>query len=157
VKLRIIVLMLCGVAGVGASFALASGGRHADAGPCRHGSVVFGTASAPQTFTVTVSRGWRHSNLTPGQKLNVVLGSTGQTVRFSGVGCVGTDGTLTVREAGFVVVSHHGRGGDGGSTTTTTATTTETTTTEHTTTTDHTTTTAPTTTSSGTTTTTPGL
>lgn len=151
-KLRIIVLMLCGVAGVGASFALASGGRHADAGPCRHGTVVFGTASAPQTFTVTVSRGFRHSNLTPGQKLNVVLGSSGQTVRFTGVGCLGTDGTLTVREAGFVVVSHRGRGGDGGSTTTTTTTTTE-----HTTTTDHTTTTAPTTTSSGTTTTTPGF
>jgi hypothetical protein len=150
VKLRIIVLMLCGVAGVGASFALASSGRHAADGPCRHGTVVFGTASAPQTFTVTVSRGWRHSNLTPGQKLNVVLGSTGQTVRFTGVGCVGTDGTLTVREAGFVVVSHHGRDGDGGQTTTTTTTTTATTTTEHT------TTTAPTTTS-GTTTTTPGL
>ena len=99
---------------------------------------------------MTVSRGWRHSNLTPGQKLNVVLGSTGQTVRFTGVGCVGTDGTLTVREAGFVVVSHHGRDGDGGQTTTTTTTTTATTTTEHT------TTTAPTTTS-GTTTTTPGL
>ncbi len=154
-KLRIIVLMLCGAAGEGASFALASGGRHAADGPCRHGSLVVGTASAPQAFTVTVSRGWRHSNLTPGQKLNVVLGSTGQTVRFTGVGCVGTDGTLTVREAGFVVLSHHGRDGDGGQTTT--ATTTATTTTEHTTTTAPTTTNAPTTTSSGTTTTSPGL
>jgi hypothetical protein len=156
VKLRIIVLMLCGVAGVGASFALASGGGHAQSEPCHHGTVVFGTAPAPQTFTVTVTRGFRHSNLTPGQTLNVVLGSSGQTVRFTGVGCVGTDGTLTVREAGFAVASHHGRGGDGGSTTTTTTTTTATTTTEHTTTTDHATTTVPTTTSGGTTTS-PGL
>ena len=120
-KLRIIVLMLCGVAGVGASFAFAAGGTaHGRAAPCRH-TVVFGTASAPQTFTVTLARSWRHSNLKTGQPVQVTLGSTGQTVRFTGVGCVGSDGTLTVSEAGFQVVQHHTRGGDGdgGQTTTT--------------------------------------
>jgi hypothetical protein len=131
VKLRIIVLMLCGVAGVGASFAFAAGGTaHGRAAPwCRH-NVVFGTASAPQTFTVTLARSWRHSNLQTGQPVQVTLGSTGQTVRFTGVGCVGSDGTLTVNEAGFEVVQHHTRGGDGdGGQTTTTASTGGTTTT----------------------------
>jgi hypothetical protein len=121
VKLRIIVLMLCGVAGVGASFAFAAGGTaHGRAAWCRH-TVVFGTASAPQTFTVTLARSWRHSNLQTGQPTQVTLGTSGQTVRFTGVGCVGSDGTLTVSEAGFQVVQPHKRGGDGGQTTTTTS------------------------------------
>jgi hypothetical protein len=123
VKLRIIVLMLCGVAGAGASFAFASGGAaHGRAAPwCRH-QLVFGTASAPQTFTVTLTRSWRHNdNVKTGQPVQVTLGSSGQTVRFTGVGCVGSDGTLTVTEAGFQVVQPRTRGGDGGQTTTTTS------------------------------------
>jgi hypothetical protein len=115
VKLRIIVLMLCGVAGAGASFAFADGGGHGRDGNCRH-AVLFGTVSAPQSFTVTVSRSWRHSNLTRGQTVNVAVGSSGQTIRLSGEGCVGTDGTVTVREGVLHVVRPHG--GDGGQTTT---------------------------------------
>ena len=118
-KLRIIVLMLCGVAGVGASFAFADGGRHGQDGYCRH-TVLFGTVSAPQSFTVTVTRSWRHSSLTAGQAANVAIGSSGQTLRFSGEGCVGTDGTVTVQQGVFEVVRPRG-GGDGGQTTTTTA------------------------------------
>ena len=117
-KLRIIVLMLCGVAGAGASFAFASGGGHGQNGYCKH-AVLFGTMSAPQSFTVTVSRSWRHSSLTPGQTMNVAIGSSGQTIRFSGEGCVGTDGTVTVRQGVLQVARPHG--GDGGQTTTTTA------------------------------------
>ena len=117
-KLRIIVLMLCGVAGVGASFAFADGGRHGQDGYCKH-TVLFGTVSAPQAFTVTVSRSWRHSSLTRGQTVNVAIGSSGQTLRFSGEGCVGSDGTVTVHEGVLVVARPHG--GDGGQTTTTTS------------------------------------
>ena len=124
-KLRIMVLMLCGIAGVGASFAFASGGgSHGQNDNCRH-AVVFGTASAPQNFTVTVAKSWRRLGLQPGSTLNVSVGSSGQTVRFAGEGCVGTDGTLTVREAELHVMKVHSNGGDGGngqSTSTTTTT-----------------------------------
>jgi hypothetical protein len=111
VKLRIIVLMLCGVAGAGASFAFAGSSSHKD-GPCQHAAVV-GTVSAPQTFTVTVAKSWGRSNLTAGQTVNVAVGSSGQTVRFMGEGCVGTDGTLTVRGADLHVVWRHWGRGDG--------------------------------------------
>ena len=46
-KLKIMVLMLLGVAGVGASFALAEGGKHN--GPCKWAHV-FGTVSGPRTL-----------------------------------------------------------------------------------------------------------
>ena len=113
-KLRMMVLMLCGIAGVGASFAFASGGgSHGQNGNCKH-AVVFGTASAPQNFTVTVAKSWRRLGLQPGSTLNVSVGSSGQTVRFAGEGCVGTDGTLTVHEAELHVMRVHSNGGDGG-------------------------------------------
>jgi hypothetical protein len=121
VKLRIIVLMLCGVAGAGASFAFADGGTsHGDNGRCKH-AVVFGTAAAPQSFTVTVSKASRRGNLDAGQVVTVALGSSGQKVRFVGEGCVGSDGSLTVKEAELHVVSPHvGGDHDRGTTTTTT-------------------------------------
>lgn len=118
-KLRIIVLMLCGVAGAWASFAFAEDGRgHRDAGPCDR-AVVFGAVSAPQSFTVTVTKQWWQSTLTPGQTVKVAVGSTGQNVRFAGVGCLGADGTLTVREAELHVVQPR-PSGDGPAGTTTT-------------------------------------
>ena len=129
-KLKIIVLMLCGVAGAGASYAFASGGgdSQGQSSHCRR-NVVFGTVAAPQSFTVTVTHSWGHHNgPAAGTTLNVTLGSSGQTVRFSGEGCVGTDGTLTVRSAELhAVTPHTGNGnGDGdhnGGTSTTTSTT----------------------------------
>ena len=125
-KLRIIVLTFCAVAGAGASFAFASDGKgHQDSTPCQR-AVVFGTASAPQSFTVTVTKKWFQSQVKPGQTLKVDVGSTGQTVRLAGVGCLGSDGTLTVREAELHVMRQHG--GDGGGTTSTSSTTTATTT-----------------------------
>jgi hypothetical protein len=125
VKLRIIVLMLCGVAGAGASFAFAAGGKPHQDGPCRH-AVVFGTVSAPQSLTVNVTRAWFRPKL-QGQQLKVAVGSTGQTIRFSGAGCVGSDGTLTVSGAVLQVMRQNGRG-DGGSNSTPTPTTPTTTT-----------------------------
>ncbi len=119
-KLKIIVLMLCGAAGVGASYAFASGGGpHGQSTHCRR-NVVFGTVSAPQSFTVTVTRSWRRHNApSTGTTLNVTLGSSGQTVRFSGVGCVGSDGTLTVRSAELNAVTPRSGNGDGNGGTTT--------------------------------------
>ena len=114
-KLRIIVLMLCGVAGAGASFAFAGGGKSHQDGPCRR-AVVFGTASAPQSLTVTVSRAWFRPKLA-GQQLKVVVGSAGQTIRFSGPGCLGNDGTLTVNGA-MLQVTRQGDGSGGATTTT---------------------------------------
>ena len=119
-KLRIMVLMLFGVAGVGASFALAEGGKHD--GPC-HWTHVFGTVSGPQTFTVTTSKSREHGNVKPGQVVTVTLGGSSQTVRINGLGCVGTDGTVTVREA-VLHAMPTATPGDGDHKTTTTTTTT---------------------------------
>jgi hypothetical protein len=119
VKLRIIVLVLCGVAGAGASFAFAAAGKPHPAKPCRR-AVVFGTVSAPQSLTVSVSKAWFRPKLA-GQQLKVVVGSAGQTIRFSGPGCLGSDGTLTVKGAVLQVTT---TSGNGGGTTTTSGTTT---------------------------------
>lgn len=122
-KLRIIVLTFCAVAGAGASFAFASDGKGGrDGSPCQR-AVVFGTAAAPQSFTVTVTKKWFQSPVKPGQTLKVDVGSTGQTVRLAGVGCLGSDGTLTVREAELHVMQQHG-GNEGGTTSTSASTTT---------------------------------
>lgn len=123
-RLRIIVLLLCGVAGAGASFAFAAGGKSHQDGPCRR-AVVFGTASAPQSLTVNVTKAWYRPKL-QGQQLKVVVGSAGQTLRFSGAGCIGSDGTLTVSGAVLQVLRQRG-GGDGAGTTTTESTPTTTT------------------------------
>ena len=122
-KLRIILLTFFAVAGAGASFALAADGKgHRDGGPCQR-TVVFGTTAAPQSFTVTVTKKWFQSQVKPGQTLKVDVGSAGQTVRLAGVGCLGSDGTLTVREAELHVMPQRG-GGAGGTTSTSTPTTT---------------------------------
>jgi hypothetical protein len=119
VKLKIMVLVVLGVAGAAASFALgANGSSHGHKAACRR-TVLVGTASVPQSFTVTLSRTWRHTSLKPGQSVHVTMGSSGQTIRFTGVGCVGDDGTVTVDVAGFQVVQQRGNRG-GGTTTTTT-------------------------------------
>jgi hypothetical protein len=107
VKLRILVLVVAGMAGVGSSYALANGGygnhghdghgQTTTNGTCRP-NAVFGTVSAPQTFTVTVSRVGRQSSLTPGQVLTVTVGASGQGLRFSGLGCV-NGSSVTVRDA----------------------------------------------------------
>ena len=92
-KLKIVLLALVGAAGASSSFALAGpvlhGGGHAN-GKNDHackGAVVFGTAAAPQSFTVTVTHANRHSQFHNGDVVTVSLGASGQTVAVTGVGC----------------------------------------------------------------------
>ena len=109
-KLRIVLLVLVGAAGVGASFALADSGkhgRHADTSTATTGTTttpacqrthVSGTTSSPQTFTVTVTKADQHSSLTPGQVVTVTVGGAGQTVRVNAEGCATSASSLTARE-----------------------------------------------------------
>ena len=106
-KIRILLLMLAGVAGVSASYALANDGnghnghdQKATTGSCERGAV-FGTASGPQTFTVTVKHAGEHSSLAPGQVVTVTVGSSGQTVRVAAMGCV--NGSSVTARSAFVV------------------------------------------------------
>ncbi len=92
-KLKIVLLALVGAAGATSSFALAGpvlhGGGHANGKndqACKR-AVVFGTAAAPQSFTVTVTHANRHSQFHNGDVVTVSLGASGQTVAVTGVGC----------------------------------------------------------------------
>jgi hypothetical protein len=125
-KLRYVLIMLVAFAGFGASLALADDGHGNNGGgkgDCKH-AVVFGTVSAPQTFTVTVLKANDRSGLATGQNATLSLGTQGQQVRIVAEGCVGTDGTLTVHEAELHVRNpkadnHQGHDkGHGGDTTT---------------------------------------
>jgi len=134
VKLRIVLLVLVGAAGVGASFALADSGkhgRHADTSTTTTGATttpscqrshVLGTASSPQTFTVTVTNAGEHSSFAPNQVVTVTVGAAGQTVRVNAEGCA-TGSALTAREVEVHAMSTKP------TTTSTTASTTSTTTT----------------------------
>ena len=92
-KLKIVLLALIGAAGATSSFALADSGHHGRGHTngkkdqaCKR-AVVFGTAAAPQSFTVTVTHADRHSPFHNGDVVTVSLGAQGQTVAVSGVGC----------------------------------------------------------------------
>jgi hypothetical protein len=98
-KFRYALVTLVAFAGFGASLALADGGHGQNGnGNCKHG-VVFGTLSAPQSLTVTVVKANGQSGFSAGQTVTVNVGAAGSQVRLAAEGCVGTDGTLTVREA----------------------------------------------------------
>jgi hypothetical protein len=120
VKLKALFVAAVAVAGFGASYALAGDGHGHDsaasAKSCRR-SGVLGTVAAPQTFTMTVTRAGRRSSLVEGQVVTVAVGTDGQQVRLLTEGCVGTDGTLTVR--GAVLQARTPRSNDGTTTTTT--------------------------------------
>jgi len=121
-KLRYVLIMLVAFAGFGASMALADDGHgkdHPGNGDCKH-SVVFGTVSAPQTFTVSVMKANDRSGLKAGQSVTLSLGTQGEQVRIVAEGCVGTDGTLTVHEAELHVRSAENHQGYDGTTTATT-------------------------------------
>jgi hypothetical protein len=107
VKIRILLLMLAGAAGVGSSYALANDGnghrghdQTTTTGSCQR-DAVFGNAAGPQTFTVTVTHTGRHSSLTPGQVLTVTVGSSGQPLRFAALGCV--NGSSVTARSAFLV------------------------------------------------------
>ena len=144
-KLRILMLVLVGAAGVGASIALADSGkhgRHADTTtgttttgttttgtttttPTCQRSHVIGTASSPQTFTVTVTKTGGHSSFAPGQVVTVTVGAAGQTVWVNAEGCA-TASALTAREAEVHAMSMKHVTTTGTTTTSTTSTTTTT-------------------------------
>ena len=140
-KLRILMLVLVGAAGVGASIALADSGkhgRHTDTSTVTTGtgttpscqrSHVFGTASSPQTFTVTVTKAGGHSSFAPGQVVTVTVGAAGQTVRVNAEGC-GTASALAAREVEVHAMSTTKRVTTTGTTTGTTTTSTTSTTTQ---------------------------
>ncbi len=99
-KLKFVLLALVGTAGVTASYALADSGghkgrEHANAANNRCSrAIVFGTAAAPQSFTVTVTHAGRHSQFKNGDVVTVSMGTQGQSVAITGFGCA--DGsTLT--------------------------------------------------------------
>ena len=140
-KLRVLMLVLVGAAGVGASIALADSGkhgRHADTSttttgttttgtttttPACQRSHVIGTASSPQTFTVTVTKTGGHSSFAPGQVVTVTVGAAGQTVRVNAEGCA-TASALAAREAEVHAMSTKHVTTTGTTTTSTTSTTT---------------------------------
>jgi mucin-2 len=145
-KLRILMLVLVGAAGVGASIALADSGkhgRHAETSttattttgttttgtttttPTCQRSHVIGTAASPQTFTVTVTKTGGHSSFAPGQVVTVTVGAAGQTVRVNAEGCA-TASSLTAREVEVHAMSMKHVTTTGTTTTSTTSTTTTT-------------------------------
>ena len=138
-KLRILMLVLVGAAGVGASIALGDAGkhgRHTDTSTTATGTTttpscqrsrVFGTASSPQTFTVTVTKAGGHSSFAPGQVVTVTVGDAGQTVWVNAEGCA-TASALTAREVEVHAVSMKHVTTTGTTTTSTTSTTSTTTT-----------------------------
>jgi hypothetical protein len=140
-KLKIVLLALIGAAGATSSFALADSGHgrgHTDGKKdqaCKR-AVVFGTAAAPQSFTVTVTHANRHSTFQKGDVVTVSLGAQGQTVAVTGFGC--SDGSTLQAGTALLrvrMVSDDGKGHHhpGGSTTTSNTTTSDTTTSDSTT------------------------
>lgn len=122
-KLKILIVTMLGVAGIGASFALANGGKdhgRRDATTsttnCQH-TVVFGTAAAPQSLVVTVQKSnWKNSPYAPGQVVTVAVGASGDTVNVIALGCA-NGSTLTAKGAEIHVARdhHHGAGASGAS------------------------------------------
>jgi hypothetical protein len=130
-KLRILLLVVVGLVGGGASYALADGGHDGQSGtsPSCQRAHVTGTVVAPQALTVTVTKSGKDSPFAAGQVVTVSVGSAGQTVRVNVEGCV-SGSSLTGKEAELHAVSppggHDTNGHDGDTTPSTAATTTTT-------------------------------
>jgi hypothetical protein len=125
VKIKLMALLLAGTAGLGSSYALANDGnghhghdQKAANGSCQK-AAVFGTASGPQVYTVTVTHSGWNSSLAPGQVVTLTVGQSGQPVHIAALGCV--NGSSVTARSAFVV------GGKAPETTTTATTTTATT------------------------------
>jgi hypothetical protein len=118
VKLKVILVTLVATAGFAASYALADNGNQNGDSHC-HGAVL-GTMAAPQSLTVTVRKS-RPGGFTAGQVVTLSVGSSGQTLRVVAEGCVGTNGTLTVRGALLHVMGGNGDNHHEGTTTETTS------------------------------------
>lgn len=141
-KLKFVLLALVGAAGTMASLALADSGHKGREQATKDRqctrAVVFGTAAAPQSFTVTVTHAGRDSQFKQGDVVTVALGTQGQKVAITGFGCA-TGSTLNAGLASLRVLeprhpetTTNGKTGDGhhgGATTTATTTTSDATTT----------------------------
>ena len=93
-KLKILIVTMLGVAGIGASFALANGGKEHGRkdvddvddelpahGRARHGALRRAWSSPSQKSN------WKHSPYAPGQVVTVSVGQTGDTVNVIAEGC----------------------------------------------------------------------
>ena len=95
-KFKAMLLVVCAAAGIGASIAVADGGKGNDQGNgegCR-GQHISGTVG-PQTFTVTVTKAEGKGSLAPGSTIVVTIGGAGQTVRATVGACMSAQGTTT--------------------------------------------------------------
>jgi hypothetical protein len=95
VKLKMLLVTVF-AAGLGASYALADDGhgkKNEAHGTCTQVHV-RGTI-APQTLTVTLSKGSKKLNLAPGSQVVLQVGATGQTVNVNAEACSTTTGTST--------------------------------------------------------------
>lgn len=95
-KFKAMLLVVCAAAGIGASIAVADGGKGNDQGNgegCR-GQHISGTVG-PQTFTVTVTKAEGKGSLAPGSTVVVTIGGAGQTVRATVGACMSAQGTTT--------------------------------------------------------------
>jgi hypothetical protein len=93
-------ILLCVVfaAGIGASYALADGGKHKDKNGCQN--VHLQGTIAPQTLTMSVDKAGEHSQIAAGSQVALALGVTGQVVRVNVEACstgTGAAAQLTVR------------------------------------------------------------
>ncbi|MGH2935774.1 MAG: hypothetical protein ACRDL2_14850 [Gaiellaceae bacterium] len=127
-KLKLLLLLGVGVAGFGASYALAAstkGPHDGDKRPSCKPVHLRGTLASPSSFVLTVQKGPKDT-VTTGQVVTVTLGGgTGQTVLADAEACVtGTGATLTTRHVNIHVSTPHPE--HPGRTTTTTGTTTTT-------------------------------
>ena len=100
-KLKALLLVALAAAGVGASMAVAdngngnrNGNNQGENGNGCRASHISGTV-APQTFTLTVTRGEDHGSIPPGSTVTFTIGGTGQTVRANVSACSGATGTTT--------------------------------------------------------------
>jgi hypothetical protein len=107
-KSKILLLPVLALAGVGASYALADNGGHhpkfqkfqgTTTGASCQRTHVNGTASAPQTFVVTVTKAGKGSSVSPNQVVTVSVGQAGQTVRVNVEGCLTGASSLAAKQA----------------------------------------------------------
>src|SRR6266446_9872899 len=93
-KLKILLFVVF-AAGVGASYALADGGKHKDGNGCQN--VHLQGTIAPQTLTVTVGKAGEHSQIAAGSQVALALGATGQVVRVNVEACsTGTGAAIKI-------------------------------------------------------------
>jgi hypothetical protein len=89
-KLKILLFVVF-AAGVGASYALADGGKHKDKNGCQN--VHLRGTIAPQTLTMTVDKAGENSQIAAGSQVALALGATGQVVRVNVEACSTGTGT----------------------------------------------------------------